>query len=57
MHIYLKRENARRDRLAAERGLQPEDYTEEQKHAERELGDYAVSSSSSTRPDLLRPTC
>lgn len=41
MHLYLKRENARRDRLAAEAGLQPEDYTEEQRYAEREKGDYA----------------
>ena len=41
MHIYLRRENARRDRLALENNLQPEDYTEEQKHAERDKGDYA----------------
>jgi len=41
MHFYLKRENARRNQWAIENNLQPEDYTEEQKYAEREKGDYA----------------
>lgn len=42
MHLWLKFENRRRDRLAAEGAHpQPEDYTEEQRHAERERGDYA----------------
>lgn len=42
MTIYLRRENARRDRLAAEKGLPaPEKYTTMMKDAERELGDNA----------------
>jgi hypothetical protein len=42
MTMYLKRENARRDALAAaEGGTQPEDYTEEMMVAERENGDNA----------------
>lgn len=41
MHFYLKRENARREKWALDNNMQPEDYTEEQKYAEREKGDYA----------------
>ncbi|KAL3427527.1 high-affinity nicotinic acid transporter [Phlyctema vagabunda] len=41
MTVYLRRENARRDGLARERGLMPQDYTEEQKMEEREKGDNA----------------
>lgn len=42
MTWYLRRENARRDRVAAENGWpKPEDYTEEQKVLEREKGDDA----------------
>lgn len=43
MTIYLRKENARRDRVAAENGWgKPEDYTEAQKTAEREKGDNAT---------------
>jgi hypothetical protein len=43
MTIYLRRENARRDRFAAANGLPaPEDYTEEMREAEREKGDNAT---------------
>jgi len=42
MTLYLRRENARRDQLALEKNLQPEDYTEEQKLAERDMGDNAT---------------
>ncbi|GES63963.1 major facilitator superfamily transporter [Aspergillus terreus] len=38
MHIYLRRENARRDREYAKA---PEDYTDEERRLEREKGDYA----------------
>ncbi|KAK4463047.1 putative high-affinity nicotinic acid transporter [Cladorrhinum samala] len=38
MTIYLRRENARRDREYKA----PSEYTEEEKHAEREKGDYAT---------------
>ncbi|KAG8839992.1 hypothetical protein FRB91_006635 [Serendipita sp. 411] len=42
MTIYLRRENARRDRVAQENGWPaPENYTEEMKEAEREKGDNA----------------
>ncbi|KAG8803411.1 hypothetical protein FRC17_006182 [Serendipita sp. 399] len=42
MTIYLRRENARRDRVAKENGWPaPENYTEEMKEAEREKGDHA----------------
>lgn len=41
MHIYLKRENARRDGALVARGLNLNSYTEEMKYAEREKGDYA----------------
>lgn len=42
MHLWLRAENARRDRAAeAEGGTRPEDYTEAQKSAERERGDAA----------------
>jgi hypothetical protein len=39
MTIYLRRENARRDR---ENPTHPSDYTEEMKFAEREKGDNAT---------------
>ena len=41
MLVYLKRENARRDRWAVEHNMFPDSYTEEQKFAEREKGDHA----------------
>lgn len=46
MHIYLKRENARRDEAMREKGLTLESVTEEMKYAEREKGDDAIVSSS-----------
>jgi hypothetical protein len=45
MHIYLKAENVRRDRLMAERGLTLDTYTEEMRESERECGDDATVSS------------
>ena len=43
MTIYLRRENARRDRYAVDNGLPaPENYTEEMREAEREKGDNAT---------------
>ncbi|KAG2017538.1 high-affinity nicotinic acid transporter [Coprinopsis cinerea AmutBmut pab1-1] len=42
MHIYLRRENARRDREMAAKGLTLDTYTEEMRVAERERGDYAT---------------
>jgi len=41
MHIWLRRENARRDREMESKGLTLETYTEEMRVAEREAGDYA----------------
>jgi len=41
MHIYLRRENKRRDALLAASGRRLEDLTDEEKERERELGDYA----------------
>lgn len=41
MHLYLVRENKRRDAAMQAKGLTKESYTEEMKLAERELGDYA----------------
>lgn len=41
MTWYLRKENARRDALAAETGVKPEDYTHEMREAEREMGDHA----------------
>jgi len=41
MSIYLRRENARREAWARENDMQLENYTEEDKTAERERGDYA----------------
>jgi len=41
MTIYLRRENARRDKLLAEQGRTLADYTDAEKEAERENGDYA----------------
>ncbi|KAJ3576510.1 hypothetical protein NP233_g372 [Leucocoprinus birnbaumii] len=41
MHIYLTRENGRRNAAMAVRGLTLDDYTEEMKYHEREKGDYA----------------
>lgn len=42
MSIYLRRENARRDAWAVQNNMIPENYTEEQKFAEREKGDNAT---------------
>ncbi|KAH9478028.1 putative transporter [Psilocybe cubensis] len=41
MHLYLKRENARRDASMKSLGYTLDSYTEEMKHSEREKGDYA----------------
>jgi len=41
MHLYLKRENARRDAELASQGRTLESFTEEMKFAERENGDNA----------------
>jgi sugar phosphate permease len=42
MSFYLRRENARRDAWAVENNMLPENYTEDQKFAEREKGDNAT---------------
>lgn len=42
MHLYLKKENARRDAAMQSQGLTLESYTEEMKHGEREKGDNAT---------------
>jgi hypothetical protein len=42
MSWYLRCENARRDQWATENNLLPENYTEDQKDAEREKGDNAT---------------
>lgn len=42
MTIYLRRENARREAWAVENNRQPENYTEDEKFAERERGDNAT---------------
>lgn len=42
MHLYLKRENTRRDAEMKAMGYTFDSYTEEMKHAEREKGDYAT---------------
>ncbi|KAH6677081.1 major facilitator superfamily domain-containing protein [Halenospora varia] len=42
MTLYLRRENARRDKWAVENNMLPENYTEDQKHAQREEGDSAT---------------
>jgi hypothetical protein len=44
MHVYLVRENARRDEAMQAKGLTLDSYTEEMKHAEREKGDDATVS-------------
>ena len=44
MHLYLVRENRRRDAEMTSKGLTLEDYTHEMKAAEREQGDYATVS-------------
>ena len=44
MTLYLRRENARRDALLAEQGKTLDSFTEEEKSAERERGDYATVS-------------
>lgn len=44
MHIYLRRENARRDSLTAAKGLTLDSYTSDMKEAEREKGDNATVS-------------
>lgn len=41
MHLYLVRENKRRDAFTQSKGLTLDDYTEDMKEAERELGDNA----------------
>ncbi|KAF8439207.1 major facilitator superfamily domain-containing protein [Terfezia claveryi] len=41
MTLYLRRENARRDKLLAEQGRTLADYTNAEKEAERENGDHA----------------
>jgi hypothetical protein len=42
MTLYLRRENRRRDALAASINKLPEQYTEEERFAERENGDNAT---------------
>ncbi|PPQ92915.1 hypothetical protein CVT25_000501 [Psilocybe cyanescens] len=42
MHLYLKRENARRDAAMQAMGYTLDSYTEEMKHGEREKGDNAT---------------
>lgn len=42
MTLYLRRENARRNQWAIDNNKQPENYTEEEKTAEREKGDNAT---------------
>ncbi|KAJ3506752.1 hypothetical protein NLJ89_g6693 [Agrocybe chaxingu] len=42
MHVYLKRENVRREEAMKALGLTLDTYTEEMKHAEREKGDNAT---------------
>ena len=42
MHLYLKKENVRRDAAMQSQGLTLESYTEEMKHSEREKGDDAT---------------
>jgi hypothetical protein len=42
MSLYLRRENAKRDAWAVENNMLPENYTADQKSAEREKGDYAT---------------
>ena len=44
MTMWLKRENQRRDQLMAEQGMTLDDYTDDQKEAERERGDDATVS-------------
>jgi len=44
MHIYLKRENARRDEAMKAQGLTLDTYTEDMRTAEREKGDNATVS-------------
>lgn len=42
MTIYLRKENARREQWALEHNKQPENYSDEEKDAEREKGDNAT---------------
>lgn len=43
MTVYLRRENARRDKVAASSGLMAlEDYSQEQKNEQRDRGDNAT---------------
>jgi len=42
MSLYLRRENNRRDAWAIENNMDPQNYTEDQKRAEREKGDNAT---------------
>lgn len=48
MHLYLVRENARKDTDMERLGLTLESYSEDQKYQEREKGDNASVSASST---------
>ncbi|RDW91011.1 hypothetical protein BP5796_02176 [Coleophoma crateriformis] len=43
MTIYYRHENSRRDRVAREQNVTADSYTEEMKHAERDMGDDATS--------------
>lgn len=40
---YYRQENDRRDRIARENNLTADSYTDEMKHAERDMGDDATS--------------
>lgn len=42
MSIYLRKENARREQWAVENNKQLDQYTDDEKDAEREKGDYAT---------------
>jgi len=44
MHVYLRRENARREASMLAKGLTLDSYTEEMKYSEREKGDNATVS-------------
>lgn len=44
MTMYLRKENARRDEAMREKGLTLDEYTEEMKVSEREMGDNATVS-------------
>ena len=42
MTFYLRKENRRREQWAIDNNMQPENYTEAQKEAERQKGDNAT---------------